>query len=349
MAPAVLVRDAREIARRWVAEEGSRAPGFRGAFLAGSAAWLPQDAALPATSDVDVSVVVGDPNAPGPGGKRPFGGVLLDVSYRSEARLASADLVLGDYHLAGAFRAPNVLADPAGRLAVLQREVAAGYPRREWVRRRLDHATANSVRFLRSLDPSATAPEQVIAVLFGAGVTTHVPLVAGLRNPTVRGRYAAVRELLAEHGRLGLHEELLALLGSADMTTPDVERHLDALEPAFDAAAAAIRSPFYAADDLTAAARPVAIDGSRELIARGRHREAVFWVAVTFGRCLHVLERDAPDVAERFAPPFEVLLGRLGIGTFAARLARAEQVERFLPRLRGEADAIMDATPGVQD
>ena len=35
---------------------------------------------------------------------------------------------------------------------------------------------------------------------------------------------------------------------------------------------------------ITPAARPIAIDGSRELIEAGAHREAVFWIVATFAR-----------------------------------------------------------------
>ena len=44
----MFVRDAKDAARRWVIEEASRAPGFNGAFYAGSTNWLPDDAVLPA-------------------------------------------------------------------------------------------------------------------------------------------------------------------------------------------------------------------------------------------------------------------------------------------------------------
>jgi hypothetical protein len=52
-------------------------------------------------------------------------------------------------------------------------------------------------------------------VPFRRGITTHVLLVAGLRNPTVRNRYVAVRELLADYNAVELHEWLLELLGAA--------------------------------------------------------------------------------------------------------------------------------------
>jgi hypothetical protein len=344
----MLVRDAREMARQWVIEEGSGVPGFCGAYHAGSTSWLPGDAVLPATSDVDVMVVVSDPGPPGRHGKLIYRDVLLDVSYVPSDHLRSLDQVLGDYHLAGGFRTPSVIADPSGRLTSLQAAVSRDYARRAWVRRRCEQARGRVLGFLRSIDGSAPLHDQVTAWLFAAGVTTHVLLVAGLRNPTVRGRYVAVRELLADYGRLELHETLLGLLGCAAMSRERVARHLGALESVFDAAAAAIRTPFFFASDITDAARPVAIDGSRDLVERGLHREAVFWIAATSSRCQKVLHHDAPgEMEDRFGLAYRQLLGDLGIASFHDLRRRGEEVERLLPRLWDEAEAIMAANRSI--
>jgi len=118
----------------------------------------------------------------------------------------------------------------------------------------------------------------VTAGLFGAGVTTHVLLVAGLRNPTARRRYLAAQELLIDDGHREFYETLLELLRCARIGRERVERHLDALNEAFDAAMAVATAPFCFALDIADTACPTAIDGSRELIAAGRYREAVFWL-----------------------------------------------------------------------
>jgi hypothetical protein len=72
------------------------------------------------------------------------------------------------------------------------------------------------------------------------------------------------------------------------------EHHLGALAAAFDAAAAARRTPFVFAADISDLGRPIAIDGSRELIEGGSHREAVFWMVATYARCQKVLAHDRP-------------------------------------------------------
>src|SRR5436309_12495083 len=98
------VKDAKAVARQWVMEEASTAPGFAGAFYHGSTNWLPDDAVLPATSDVDIMVVLADPSPPAKRGKFRYRDVLLEVSHLPQEQLQSPDLILGQYHLAGSFR-----------------------------------------------------------------------------------------------------------------------------------------------------------------------------------------------------------------------------------------------------
>jgi hypothetical protein len=51
----VLVRDAREVARDWVAEEASGVPSFAGAMFRGSIVEMAEDATFTAISDVDLA------------------------------------------------------------------------------------------------------------------------------------------------------------------------------------------------------------------------------------------------------------------------------------------------------
>lgn len=151
-----------------------------------------------------------------------------------------------------------------------------------------------------------------------------------------------------DYGHSGLYAELLELLGCARMPSRRVERHLDELTRTFDAAAAVARTPFFFSTDITAAARPIAIDGSRGLIRAGLHREAVFWIAATFARCHKILEADAPAQLQRsLLPAFESLIADLGVATAQARDQRADQVVRFLPKLWDTAEAIMRENPDI--
>lgn len=343
------VHQARAVVARWVTRYAAREPGFAGAFVAGSSTWLPGDAELPATSDVDVMVVTTDAVAPAKLGKFRWDGVLIEVTYLSWDDLPSAEVVLGSYHLAGSFRTDTVIADPTGRLGALQVATAAGYARRTWVRRRCADAEQRITDRLGALDSSAPWHEQVIGWLFPTGVTTHVLLTAGLRNPTIRLRYPAARALLAEYGRLDVYEELLGLLGCAHLTGPVVAHHLRAMTDVFDATVPLSRTPFFFSSDITEAARPIAVDGSHALVEAGQHREAVFWIVATYARCLTILAHDAPAPHTPFDAGFRDLADDLGITSPADLRRRARQVADFLPRLREVADAILDANPEIED
>jgi hypothetical protein len=342
------VKQAKEIAQQWVREEARSAPGFVGAFFHGSTNWLPDDAALPATSDLDVMVVLDTPDPPVKPGKFVYRGVLLEVSYLPSDQVASSEQVLGRYDLAGSFRATGVILDPLGELTALQGAVSTEYAKRQRVSRRCEDARNRVLRNLQSLDAAAPFHDQVTAWLFATGVTTHILLVAGLRNPTVRTRYLAVRHLLAEFGQSPFYPALLELLGCARLDRAQTERHLAALTEAFDAAKGVIKSPFPFAADLSDQARPVAIDGSRELIARGDHREAVFWMVATYSRCAKVFQRDAPEMQGRFTPGYRRLLGDLGITTFADLQRRGEQIKQSLPQVWTVAEAIMAANREIE-
>lgn len=202
---------------------------------------------------------------------------------------------------------------------------------------------------LGRLDTAAPLHDQVTSWVFPAGVTTHVLLTAGLRNPTVRLRYLAARELLTEYGRAGFHEELLRLLGCADLTRERVARHLEAMTAVFDATVPIAVTPFFFSSDITALARPIAVDGSRDLVERGLQCEAVFWIAATYARCLKVLAADAPETVRAFAGGFADLIGDLGVTTPADLRGRARDVVGFLPRLRAVTEEILAGNPGIAD
>ena len=324
-------------------------PGFAGAFTAGSIHWLPDDAVLPATSDVDLWVVFADAAPPEKLGKFIYQGVVLEVSYLTLAQLQSPEQILEDYHLAGTFRTPNILADPSGRLTQLQRAVAAAYAKRTWVYRRCEQARDKVLLNLQTLDMTLPWHDHVMAWLFAAGVTTHVLLVAGLRNPTVRRRYVAVYELLRDYGHTAFYESLLALLGCVQMNRTQVETHLAALTQVFDVAKSVIKTPFFFAADISEIGRPIAIDGSRELIETGYHREAIFWIVATYSRCQKVLYHDATqEIQAQFAPGYQQLLGDLGISDFADLQQRGEAIKAFLPTLWSVAEAILAANPAIE-
>jgi len=339
---------ARAIARRWVAETAGRLPGFVGAYFIGSTATLADDAPLAAGADVDLTLAFEAEGREQPRGKREVEGVIIDVSHLPASEF-DADRVLANYHRAPALAGGHIIADPTERLTALHGAVAARYDERAWVERRCEDAAANVRRYAASFDRAAPYYQQAFACLFAAGVITHILLVAGLRNPTVRRRYVATRELLDAYGIPGEYRPLLALLGAGGITPGEAGRHLRTLEASFDAAAVALRTPLGFMSDITVAARSIAVDGSRAMIEDGDHGEAMFWIAVTHARCLNVLAVDGSQQARAMAERgLRDALTDLGIESSAGMERRLGDVGAALPAAMDLAARIMDANPQIR-
>ena len=346
----MIVKKAKDIARHWVIEEGTKMPGFLGAYLAGSIKTHPDDSEFPPSSDVDIKVVLSGPDMSKEVKKFFYRGVILEVSFTPYDQIESPEQVLGNYHRAGAFKTQNIIADPSGKLTRLHAAVSKEFAKRRWVYKRCEDAMSNTLRFLRGVDDASLYHDQVTCWLFGTAGTTHILLVAGLIDPTVRWRYMAARELLAEYDHLDFYETLLALQGCTQMRRQGVEYHLDAVADAFDMAKTVVKTPYRFATDISDIARPISIGGSRELIERGFHREAVYWIVATYSRCQAILYNDASlETQEKFSHGYRELLGDLGISSVADLQRRSEQVRRYLPRVREVAEAIIAANPGIEE
>ncbi|MCQ6557191.1 hypothetical protein [Paenibacillus mendelii] len=342
------VGNARTAATEWVMKFASRENWFRGAYFSGSTVGLPDDQELSAASDIDVVVVTAEKEPPLKLGKFVFQGALLEITYLSWNEFASFEEILSSYHLAGSFRMDTIIIDPTGHLRQLQTQVSQHFAEREWVERRCENARQKVENGLRAIDISAPLHDRVTSWLFPTAVMTHVLLVAALRNPTVRLRYLAAREVLTEYGHASLYPELLELLGCTHLTPQRVEHHLNELARTFDAAAAVATTPFFFSTDITASARSIAIDGSLDLIHSGNHHEAIFWIVATFARCHKILAADAPpELQHSLVPAFEAMVADLGINSAQDLRHRSEDGIQFLPRLWKTTEAIMNANPGI--
>lgn len=336
------VGSARGAAARWVGEHTRQAAWFQGACFSSSTAWLPQ---APSCRQAPTSTSWSSP----PTTTRPklgkfrYQGALIEVTYLPWDRLASAEPVLPDSHLAGCLRSGGdpIIAGPTGHLRSLHQRVARGFAEPAWVRRRCQHAQSRITGGLAAIDPSAPFYDQVTTWLFATEVTNHVMLVAARRNPTMRLRYLAARQALTDYGQAHRYPRLLQLLGCARLERRPIQQHLHHLARTFDMAAAAARTPFFFSSDITTLARRVAIDASQRLLDGGDHREAVYWIVATFARCHKILAADAPNLERELAPAFQAMLADLGITSTDDLLRRAEDVTRFLPTLRETAETIL--------
>lgn len=340
--------EARAQARRWVAREAPGIPGVVGAFLHGSINEMPDHVPLPATSDVDVMLVVDGVPPALKLGKFDDQGVLLEVSFLAAAGVASPEAVLRQYAIAPSLRYPSVIWDPSGRLSALQSDVARAFAQQRWVRERCEDARQNVLRHAAALRAPRPYHDQVMAWLFAAGVTTHVLLVAGLHNPTVRKRYLAVRRLLNAYGHADFYPTLLGLMGATHVSRAQANAHVDALDAAFDAAGAVLSTPYRFAADMQPAAKVIAVHGSRDLIRQGDHREALFWITAIYSRCMHVLTVDGtPALLAQHAPGYHRLLADLGMHGSDDLHRGVERITAAVPAVWAVAEEIMARNPEV--
>lgn len=306
----VLIGAARDAAADWVAEH-TAALGLVGAFCTGSTLHAQPTDELAHDSDIDILGVVPGP-PPAKLGKLTHRGVRLDVDFVGLPELVDPDVVASTFYLAPSFAAGAILTDPAGVLEPVVRHVRAVFADPAMIRARMAGVRERMDAGLARIAAAPTWSEAVLRWIFTTSLTTQQLLVAGLRNPTVRRRYAAVRSLLADCGRDDCYPDLLEQLGAQAVDRDTASHHLDRLERVFDAAAEAepLAAPFAA--DVTAAARPVAIEGSRAMIAQGDHREAVFWLVVSFARCEQVLAAGAdPEHAAKASRDLAACVGDL--------------------------------------
>jgi hypothetical protein len=339
----VRIDRAQAVAAAWIRGRDFAGLPVVGAFLAGSTIQVDGAAELAPESDVDVAVVVDGP-APAKLGKLDVAGVRVEVTYLPWSELADPERVARVPHLAPSFARDTVLLDRDGRLRRLQARVGPLFARPDVVEDRCAHVLA---RMAAGPAPTVGWPEAVTGWLFPTSLGTHVVLVAALRNPTVRLRYLRAREVLEERGLGDHYPELLAQLGCLEVTPALVRVHLAALTEAFDAAVTRGPTAFFFASDITAAARPVAVDGTVRLVAQGDHREAVFWLLATFSRCLQILDAtDAPG-RERHHEAFgEAVAALVGLHTPEDLRRRRTALQDELPRLRalGRTIAAQDPT-----
>ncbi|MCW2811278.1 MAG: hypothetical protein JWP61_1736 [Friedmanniella sp.] len=333
---------ARRVAGRLVQDLMAADPGVLGAFCTGSTVGLDDAAELGPHSDVDVCLVLEGSAGPRTG-KRRVEGVRLDLAVLSWAEMADPAVAVRTHWLAPGLAAGVRLGDRDGRLTRLQRDVAASFadPRAVW-----DRYESVRRRMAAGLDAPTGAGSwaaQVLGWVFPASLGTHLVLVADGRNPTVRLRYLRARETLAAHGLEALYAGLLADLGCTDVGPGQVLDLVPAAVASFDAAATRDRSGFTFAADLTPDSRPVLVEGTEALVAAGDHREAVWWLVVTWARSVQVLLAGSvggPEDdrhAQAFAAGVEELLG---LRTPADLRRRTAQVRARLPAVTAAARVV---------
>lgn len=336
-----------EAARSWVREEAYALPGFCGAYLSGSILEAADGDIWPESSDVDVVLVLRDPNEIPAFGKFRYGEALLEITLLERSAFHSLEHVLRTHYLAFALNAGVILSDPEGWLVPLHRQTASAYARPEWVRARCRGFLAGIRRSAEEFDATVPYPARVNSWLFPTGISTFPILAAALCNCTVRRRYARAREALQQYGLGDFYPALLRQLVGDGFDPACLPGHLDALAETFDLACetSGPSDAYRFRSDIRPQARPIAIDGCRQMLSSEHPQDAIFWMGVTFARCQTVLALDDPALSARRLSAFRAFMADIGIAQDGDFVRRFAQLEAFLPQIERIAERIMRTRP----
>ena len=261
----------------------------------GSVARAPRESVMAVDSDVDISVLIDGPTP----GWIPIDelhrGVAIEAGLRSIEEYRGAEAVLANPDIADHLAIDSILDDPTGLLREIQPAVARDFALQPWVAARcVDEKRRVAMHY-----EAARAGESTIDV--ATGVIQAVLNLSGLiavallRTPTHRKSLVNLRSQLTELGRAELAEEALAVCGLADLTPARTTFFLDASARAFDRAIQVKRRPSLLDFKLKPHLRPYVVDGPREMIETGHHREAAMWIGFTLIIACMALQNDAPE------------------------------------------------------
>jgi len=345
----VNVGQAIELAKDWVDTIGRHVPGFCGAHLMGGLTYTPQEVLFADYKDIDLNIVV--QGAPGYEVRDLlYQGRILEYGTVSTDRYRSPEVVLSDIELASNLAADSILADPLGMLAELRRTVAKEYPRRKWVVARCEQLKNSASQSVAELSRASSAVAALMRVMFLIRDLAGLVAIAGLRPPTNRRSLILMREILAQSGQSTLYEDVLAVLGVAQMSQAQVELFLVECAAAFDKAVEVTRTPIPYQFKLHAYVKPYVIAGAQEMIDAGSHREAMLWIAVSILLANTAIQIDA---AEADRPAFQEMANRLaselGLDTMETVKTRLQQAQALTDSVFKASDMIVSSNPAIID
>jgi len=342
-----------ELTKEWVETEGRRRPGFQGAHLMGSMTTMPRDAPFAPWRDIDLSIVVPDGSGRESGKQNlelPYRGLILEVAFHELECYSSTASILSDPRLASDLAVDSILSDPKGMLRTLHKAVARDYARRKWVLIRCEWEKQKAMQCLEAMAQADSSTWLTYHLIFGLGYLAGLLSVARLEMPTHRRCLIMMRELLEPHGKLDLCEAALQVLGCAHMTRPQVEAYLQEMARAIDRAVA-LRDPQTPySHKLRSHLRPYFIEGAREMISGGYHREAMWWIWMCHSVANMAIQNDAPeDEKPRFQVVWDRLMAGLGVSTPEDWTARVEQMRDLAEEIFQVADEIVAQNPEIVD
>jgi hypothetical protein len=340
-----------ELTKEWVELDGTRIPGFCGAYVTGGINAISPDALFPLYRDVDLIIVL---QTEGRSSQQnlelAYRGLILECGFKGLDEYLIPEDVLANPHIAPNLIKNSILSDPTGQLTKTQQVVAQEFARRKWVLARCEYEKKRALGHLEEMSRANTPFEVITQLLWFANFLSGLVAVASLKTPTHRKCLVLMKELLQNQERLDLHERLLDVLGYRNFSREKVAFYLQECAITFDRAVEVNRTPSLFDIKLHPHIRPYAIEGAQEIIDEGNHREAMFWIEIFFAISFAAIQNDAPDHEKpRFQTTFRQLLSDRGLSTPKDWRSHLSQANDLKDEIFKAADEIVKCNPKITD
>jgi hypothetical protein len=331
-------RQAIAYVQEWLGQQAHEFAGFRAAHLMGGILTLPPDGIFHPYRGIDLNIISRDSGAT----------VCHSASYHDlivEYTIINADQyrtslhVLENPHLATSLARGGILADPHGILTPLQPIVAALHSQHSWVKARCNHHLQRVRRALEELRHAASPHEAFWPLgCLGLGLSSLLA-ESTLQAPLRRRSLVLQRKILAQHGRLELHNAILEILGWSRFRWHDVEWYASKCAMAFDYAMRMFSPPM----PFQQHRRPYVVAGAQEMIEQGYCKEAMFWISRFLWMANTAIQQHAP-AANRpfFQATLDRLVGTMGLHSRDEIARRVAAIEAVLPSVVAMSERLID-------
>ena len=338
------VREAKIIAKQWVAEHAAHLPGFHGAYLAGGINRIPDDEPFPLYIDVDVHVIL--ENRQESDLRQDlilYHNAIIESLYIDRRGYESPEAVLSNPLDAHNFLSPSVISDPTGSLTEIQKTVAHEYTCRKWVEARCRRLKGQIMNTLDDEEKSSSFLPMVLLLL-----NIPYPIAnAHLKAPTNRRALCQIREILHAADRQELYESILAVSWWTHVSREETEFRLQKCLEAFDRAVQVFKTPFGFDYQIRPYVRPYILDGTQEMIQKGCYREATGWIFGSHFVANICIQNDAPeDEKKQFQEAYDRIYGRWNSGPAKDDILL---IRRVVEDLFEYVDEVVASNPEIKD
>lgn len=310
----VQAKEVKQVARDWLDKYRHSIKGLIGAYFSGSLSNMDNEAQFPFYSDIDIKLVVEDSQTLSElHDKVKFNGYLIDWAVRDKSKFSSPEAILGDRYISQDLFATDIIFDKDGWLSKCQQIIRNSFSEPVNIALRCNQCLENINRAFKNYDYLLIYP------------LAELVAVTNCRRIHIRRLLEETYCIFKEQDRIDLQELLLELLGSREMTRQDVLQDLDTFMKAFDFAVTLKNLSGFPGDfNIRTYVRPYIYHSTLDMIERGQHREAVWWLLENYNSVARALMHNDVAISNKFIQNHMDFLNRLGILT---REQKAEKVQ----------------------